>query len=111
MRMIFRKTGVHFSGSCFYCPHEALVQRMPLGLTEAIRPVSSEISQARRTSVHHSFSSLPLASPMKFSVSSFPCTQAMENSTSFCGFGTTKGSTTTNDEGVAAVAVDTSRLL
>src|SRR5262245_8785677 len=88
-----------------------LVQRTPLGGIERISPVSSEISQARRTSLHHSFASLPFASPMNFNVASSPWTQAMENAASFCGAGTTSASVTTNEAGTSAAALAISRLV
>ena len=75
---------------------------MPLGEIEAIWPVSSDISQARRTSLHHSrFLAFGLAH--NFSVAFRPCTQAMKTP-SFCGFGTTRASVTTKDAGVSALA-------
>ena len=74
---------------------------MPLGLIEVISPVSSEISQARRTSVHHSLLSGPFGLAQKWSVASSPCTQEMVNCTPAAGGGTISASATSKVPGHA----------
>src|SRR5262245_52835825 len=91
---MMRSLSLAFMDANSYWPQETLVQRTPLVLVDVILPVSSAISQARLTSVHHSLFSGPLASPMNLSVSSLPCTQEMVNSTPDCGGGTISASTT-----------------